>query len=138
MNSEIAAPWPRLPPERPTWYARVAKRWVVLIGPPRVRTWTMLKSPKVKIVEKRITTARTGLIRGRVTCQKRPHELAPSTPAASRYYRGTAITPASRVIRKNGSPRQTFTMITAAIAYVDWPSQLGPGGLIRWRRTAVQ
>ena len=31
----------------------------------------MLKSPKVKIVEKRITTASTGLSSGSVTCQKR-------------------------------------------------------------------
>jgi hypothetical protein len=76
----------------------------------------MLKSPKVKMVEKRITTASTGLMRGSVTCQKRPHEPAPSTSAASRNSRGTAIRPASTVIAKNGSPRQTLTMMTAAIA----------------------
>ena len=116
MKREIAAPWPRLPPWRPTWYARVAKRWVVLIGPPRVSTWTMLKSAKVKIVEKRITTASTGLMRGRVTCQKRPHELAPSTSAASWNSRGTAISPASTVMAKKGRPRQTLTAMTAAIA----------------------
>jgi hypothetical protein len=86
------------------------------MGPPRVSTWTMLKSPKVKMVENRITTASTGLIRGRVTCQKRLHEPAPSTSAASRYSRGTAINPASTVIAKKGRPLQTLTTMTAAIA----------------------
>src|SRR6202795_2228476 len=138
MKREIAAPCPRLPPERPTWYARVAKRWVVLIGPPRVRTWTILKSAKVKTVEKRMTTASTGLIRGSVTCQKRPQELAPSTSAASRYSRGTVISPASTTIAKKGSPRQTLTVMTADMAYADCPSQLGPGALIRCSRMAVQ
>ena len=76
----------------------------------------MLKSPNVKMVEKRMTTASTGLISGRVTCQKRPHEPAPSTSAASWYSRGTAIRPASTMMAKNGSPRQTLTTMTAAIA----------------------
>ena len=98
----------------------------------------MLKSAKVKIVEKRITTASTGLIRGSVTCQKRPHELAPSTSAASWNSRGTAIRPASTVMAKKGRPRQTLTVMTAAIAYADCPSQLGPGALMRCRLMAVQ
>ena len=77
-------------------------------------------------------------MRGKVTCQKRPHELAPSTSAASRYSRGTATSPASTVMAKKGSPRQTLTVMTAAMAYVDCPSQLGPGGFMRWSRMAVQ
>ena len=77
-------------------------------------------------------------MRGRVTCQKRPHELAPSTSAASRNSRGTAIKPASTVMAKKGRPRQTLTTMTAAMAYVDCPSQLGPGALIRCSRMAVQ
>ena len=86
----------------------------------------MLKSAKVKIVEKRMTTASTGLIRGRVTCQKRPHELAPSTSAASWNSLGTAISPASTVMAKKGRPRQTLTAMTAAMAYVGLPEPVGP------------
>ena len=46
--------------------------------------------------------------------------------------------PASTVMAKNGSPRHTLTMITAAIAKVDMPSQFGPGGVMMPRRIAVQ
>ena len=61
----------------------MAKRWVLLTGPPPVSTCTMLKSANVKIVENRITTASTGFKSGSVTLRNRPHELAPSTSAAS-------------------------------------------------------
>src|SRR2546422_3459379 len=60
----------------------------MLTGPPRVSTYTILKSLKVKIVENRMTTARTGLRSGNVTCQNRPHGPAPSTSAASWNSRG--------------------------------------------------
>ena len=43
----------------------------------------MLKSANVKIVENRMTTASTGLSSGSVTYQKRRHDVAPSTSAAS-------------------------------------------------------
>ena len=43
----------------------------------------MLKSLKVKIVEKRMTMASTGLSSGKVTCQKRAAGPAPSASAAS-------------------------------------------------------
>src|SRR2546425_198524 len=79
-KSETAAPWPRLPPVSPIWYASVANRCVVLTGPPRVRTWTILKSEKVKIVENSTTTARTGLSSGSVTWRKRPQDGAPDQP----------------------------------------------------------
>ena len=39
---------------------------------------------------------------------------------------------------KKGSPRHTFTEITAAIAYSACPSQFGPGALMRPSRMAVQ
>ena len=39
---------------------------------------------------------------------------------------------------KNGRPRQTLTVMTAAIAYADWPSQFGPGALRIPRWIAVQ
>jgi len=70
---------PRLPPWRPTWYASVAKR----LG--RVDRASAPSAPghvevaKVKIVREEDDHASTGLMSGSVTCQKRPHEPAPST-----------------------------------------------------------
>jgi len=75
--------WPICPDSRPTWRVSVAKRCVELMGPPFVSTYTMLKSLKVKIVEKRMTMASTGLSSGSVTCQKRAAGPAPSASAAS-------------------------------------------------------
>ena len=76
----------------------------------------MLKSLKVKIVEKSTTIASTGLSSGSVTCQKRDMGPAPSASAASYSSLGMDTRPARMVMAKNGSPRQTLTATTADIA----------------------
>ena len=76
----------------------------------------MLKSLKVKIVEKRTTTASTGLSSGSVMYQKRVTGPAPSASAASYSSRGIDTSPARIVMAKNGSPRHTLTTTTAVIA----------------------
>src|SRR2546428_13447437 len=84
----------------------------MFIGPPLVRTYTMLKSASVKIAEKRITTASTGVRSGTVTYQKRPTGPAPSDSAASYNSRGIAPRPARSAIAKNGRPRLAVTRST--------------------------
>src|SRR5215471_13979198 len=54
----------------------------MFIGPPLVRTYTMLKSDRVKIVENKITTASTGISNGKVMCQK--HAIGPARRSRSR------------------------------------------------------
>ena len=76
----------------------------------------MLKSLKVKMVEKSTTTASTGLSSGSVMCQKRALAPAPSASAASYSSFGMATRPARMVMAKNGRPRQMLTVMTAAMA----------------------
>src|SRR5438128_11562279 len=109
----------------------------MFIGPPLVRTYTMLKSASVKIVENRITTASTGCRSGTVTYQKRPTGPAPSDSAASYSSRGIATRPASIVLAKNGRPRHVFTSITANMAGYGSESQ-GMSPLTTCRALRVQ
>src|SRR6266852_8100048 len=98
----------------------------------------MLKSLNVKMVEKRITMASTGLSRGSVTYQNRATRPAPSACAASYSSFGIETSPARMVMTKKGRPRQIFTTITAVMAKYLCPSQLGPGGSMSPRAIPVQ
>src|SRR6266852_3110299 len=98
----------------------------------------MLKSLNVKMVEKRITMASTGLSRGSVTYQNRATRPAPSACAASYSSFGIETSPARRVMTKKVRPRQIFTTITAVMAKYLCPSQLGPGGSMSPRAIPVQ
>ena len=67
------------------------------------------KSENVWMIENTTTTMVTGLSSGQVTCQKRRQPLAPSSEAASCRSGLMVCSPASRVMAKNGMPRQVFT-----------------------------
>jgi len=94
----------------------------------------MLKSLKVKIVEKRTTTASTGLSNGSVMYQKARHRSPrPSASAASYSSRGIDTSPARIVMAKNGSPRHTLTTTTrrhlhSTSARASW-GRAAPSGL---------
>ena len=66
----------------------------------------------------------TGSSRGQVTCQKRCQGRAPSMAAASCSSGLIVCRPASRLMAKNGTPRQTLTMMIEVIARSGSPSQL--------------
>src|SRR5215510_7057153 len=76
------------------------------------------KSAKVWITENTTTTRVTGFSKGQVTCQKRRHPLAPSREAASWRSGEMVCKPASRVMAKNGMPRQVFTTMAHHMAQV--------------------
>ena len=68
----------------------------------------------------------TGKSSGQVTCQKRCHGRAPSIAAASCSSGLMVCSPASRLIAKNGTPRQTLTMMTEISARVGIAQPIDP------------
>ena len=93
-------------------------------GPPPVSTYTSWKSAKVWITENSTTTIVTGSSSGQVTYQKRWKRFAPSMAAASCRSWLMVCSPASRLMAKNGTPRQIFTVMIDAMASSGSPSQL--------------
>src|SRR5579871_1892286 len=66
----------------------------------------------------------TGRSSGQVTYQKRFHGRAPSIAAASLSSGLMVCRPASRLMAKNGTPRQMLTMMIEVMARLGSPSQL--------------
>ena len=63
-----------------------------------------------------VATTMIGRSIGSVMCQKRSSTPAQSTRAASYSSSGIACSPASSIMAKNGTPRQTLVAITAGMA----------------------
>lgn len=63
-----------------------------------------MKTLKSQIVDRIVTTAKTGFRVGTVTCQNRLQAPAPSIVAASYSSSGTVSRPASTVTATNGKP----------------------------------
>ena len=79
---------------------------------------------KVNSTENVMTTAMIGVSIGSVTCQNFCHSVAPSSAAAS-YSDGEMVcNPASRVMAKNGTPRQIFAAMVDSRASHGSPRKL--------------
>ena len=81
----------------------------------------------------------TGSSSGQVTCQKRCQGLAPSMAAASLSSGLMVCRPASRLMAKNGTPRQMLTMMIEIMARSGSPSQLmRPVITPSWKRSQLR
>ena len=70
-----------------------------------------------------VATTTIGRSIGSVMYQKRPSTPAPSTRAASYSSSGMACRPASSMMAKKGTPRQTLVAMTAGMARLGFESQ---------------
>src|SRR5579863_2843867 len=101
--------------------------------------YTTAISVKVKIVPKRTTTLRMGVIIGKLTLNNVRQKPAPSMAAASGISLGMAVRPARIMTVENGIKRQQWTRITDAMASVGSPSHIGVSyGLTNPSHTSTQ
>src|SRR6266446_1086344 len=103
----------------------VARTWVRSAGPPPVSRYTLLKSPRVQIIDRIEHVRYSVFIDGQVMNLNFCQFVAPSTAAASYISFGMASRPAIRISVQNGSDFQMCTSIAIPSASV--------GALSQWR-----
>src|SRR5882757_11541801 len=104
----------------------VARTWVRSAGPPPVSRYTLLKSPRVQIIDRIEHVRYSVFIDGQVMNLNFCQFVAPSTAAASYISLGIASRPAIRISVQNGSDFQMCTRIAIDSAIDGSLSQFGP------------
>src|SRR5947208_4979318 len=117
---------------------RVASTCVRSAGPPPVKRYTLLKSPKVQIIDRIDEVRYSVCIDGQVMNLNFCQVVAPSTDAASYISFGMASRPAVRISVQNGSDCQICTEIAIASAIEGSFSQFGPSKPVQRDMRALQ
>src|SRR5262249_8677466 len=104
----------------------VESTWVRSAGPPPGKRYTLLKSPRVQIIQSSVLAMYSVCIEGQVMKRNFCHQVAPSTSAASNRSCEIASRPVIRIKVQNGSDFQMCTPIAIESATAGSLSQFGP------------